>query len=173
MLMNRWFSVALVLGLIFAGGCGSQHEEATSIISRINDSNGKRLANLYAIHQSRHNFAGPVDKAAFVKFIQQGMLPSELEGTGVDQTDVEKLFVSERDKTPFFIRYGVVAPTGGPSNQAVIFEEQGRGGRVAVFLTGPKVIEIAPADVPAYREGKHDVLPEKAVPVPPPQGKAA
>jgi hypothetical protein len=173
MLMNRWFSVAAVLGLMVSGGCGSQHEEATSIISRINDSNGKRLANLYAIHQLRNNFTGPTDKAAFVKFIQQGMLPSELEGTGVDQNDVEKLFVSERDKSPFFIRYGVVAPSGGPSNQAVIFEEQGRGGRIAVFLTGPKVIEIAPAEAAGYREGKHDVLPAKPVSAPPTQGKAA
>lgn len=171
--MNRWFSATMMLGLVLAGGCGPQHEEATSIIARINDSNGKRLANLYSIHQMRHNFAGPVDKAAFVKFIQQGMLPSELDGTGVDPNDVERLFVSERDKTPFFIRYGVVAPTWGPSHQAVIFEEQGSRGRVAVFLTGPKVVEIAPAEVPAYREGKHDVMPEKPVAVPPPEGKAA
>lgn len=168
--MNRWFSVTVMLGLVIAGGCGPQHEKPESIIARINDSNGKRLANLYAIHQSRHNFAGPADKAAFVKFIQQEMLPSELEGTGVDPNDLERLFVSERDKAPFFIRYGVVAPSWAASHQAVIFEEQGRGGRVAVFLTGPKVVEVAPADVPAYREGKQDIMPEKPVAAPPPEG---
>ena len=169
--MNRWFTVVAVIGLVVAGGCGSQHEQPASIISRINDSNGKRLANLYAIHQARHSFKGPADKAAFVKFIQQEMLPSELEGTGVDQNDVDKLFVSERDKAPFFIRYGVVAPSGVASNQAVIFEEQGSRGRVAVFLTGPKVVEVTPTEVAAYREGKHDVIPEKPIAAPPPEPK--
>lgn len=170
--MNRCLALLVVIGLMAGGGCGAHHEESASILARINDSNGKRLANLYAIHQSRHNFTGPADKAAFVKFIQQGMLPSELEGTGVDPQDVEKLFVSERDQSPFFIRYGVVAPNWGVSHQAVIFEERGSRGRVAVFLTGPRVVEVAPADVPAYREGKHDILPEKPVAAPP-TGKAA
>lgn len=161
-----WTMITVAL----TAGC-AKHEQATTIVERINDSNGKRLANLYAIHQSRHQFKGPANKASFVKFIQQEMLPAELEGTGVDPNMIDELFVSERDKEPFFIRYGVVAPSWAASHQAVIFEEKGVRGRVAVFLTGPQVIEVTIEDAAAYRRGEKDELPEKPVATPPPEGK--
>lgn len=168
--MQRRYFASIMVGVALLAGC-AKHENASTIIERINDSNGKRLANLYAIHQVRHNFKGPANKAAFVRFIQQEMLPAELEGTGVDPNAIDELFVSERDKEPFFIRYGLVAPPWAASHQAVVFEEKGVRGSVAVFLTGPKVVEVRNEDVAAYRSGEKDELPEKPVATPPPEGK--
>jgi hypothetical protein len=166
---SHWF-YWLVIGGVLATGC-SQHPNASSLIEQMNDSNGKRLANLYSVYQARHNFTGPNNRAAFVKFIQQGILPSELEGTGVDPNAIDDLFTSERDGEPFFIRYGVVAPSWGVSHQAVVFEENGSGGGVAVFMTGPKRIEVAKDEVMAYRNGDKDELPDKPLVAPPPGEK--
>jgi hypothetical protein len=164
--MQRRAFISVISVLLVTVGCSSS-QNAAAIIAQMNDSNGKRLANLYAIHQARHGWVGPANKAAFVKFIQKDMHPTELAGTGVDPGSLDSLFVSERDKEPFFIRYGVEAPSWAVSRQAVVFEEKGAGGRIAVFMTGPKVIEVSAGEIEAYREGKKDEVPPKPVSGPP------
>lgn len=132
------------------------------MIAAVNNANGKRLANLYAIHQSRHDGVGPKDRKAFETFIRTALQPAELVGTGVDQGDVEPLFVSERDKQPFFIRYGVSSPDASSPgvNLAVVFEAEGIDGTVDVFMTGPRVERVPVATVPEWKAGKHDRLPD-------------
>jgi hypothetical protein len=132
------------------------------MVAAVNNANGKRLANLYAIYQSRHDGAGPKDRKAFETFIRTALQPAELVGTGVDQSDLESLFVSERDKQPFFIRYGESSPDASSPgvNLAVVFEAEGIDGTADVFMTGPKVERVPVATLPEWKAGKHDRLPD-------------
>ena len=157
--MTRRSMGAALLALVVTGavGCGSS-SDVKSIMKAINDSNGKRLANFYAMFQMRSNFTGPADQQALEKFIV-GMNPAELEAMGVKPDEVGKLFVSERDGKPFFIRYGVKKPPLLGGHQAVVFETEGQGGRIGVFMTGPKVVEVPAGEVETYRNGDHDELP--------------
>jgi hypothetical protein len=159
MTMTRRFTFVVLAAWVLAGaaGCGSS-SDVKSIMKAINDSNGKRLANFYAMFQMRSNFTGPADQQALEKFIV-GMNPAELEAMGVNADDVGKLFVSERDGKPFLIRFGVKKPRQLGGHQAVIFETEGKGGRIGVFMTGPKVVEVPAGEVDSYRNGDHDELP--------------
>jgi hypothetical protein len=40
----------------------------------------------------------------------------------------------------------------------VIFERQGQGGQISVYMTGPRVVDIPVADSEAYQQGLHDIL---------------
>lgn len=159
--MHKLFFVVLVLGSGWLAGCGSKQPDVTSLVASVNNANGKRLANLYAVYQSRHDGSGPKDRQAFESFIRTALQPGELAGTGVDQGNLEALFVSERDKQPFFVRYGVSSPDpSSPGvNLAVIFEADGIDGMHEVFLTGPRA-ERVPADaMDDWKAGKYDRLP--------------
>ena len=167
MTTRRHFIAGLIMAIVvIAVGCGPSRPDPKGMIAAVNNANGKRLANLYAIYQSRYLGNGPRDKATFEKFITQEMTPAELDGTGVDQKSLDTLFVSERDGQPFFIRYGVKSPEpSSPGvNLAVIFESQGVNGSVAVFMTGPKMAAVPQAEVEDYRAGKRDRLPVAAGP---------
>ena len=151
-------AILLVMVLAFFTGCGPSRPDASSMIASVNNANGKRLANLYAIHQSRHDGDGPKDQKAFESFIRTSLQPSELVGTGVDRDNLDPLFVSERDKQPFFVRYGVSSPDpSSPGvNLAVVFEAEGVDGVVQVFMTGPKVEHVPVVAVDDWKSGKHD-----------------
>lgn len=153
-----------LLVLVSSAGCGPSRQDVATLVAAVNNVNGKRLANLYAIHQSRHEGAGPKDRKAFEQFIRNSLQPAELVGTGVDQSDIASLFVSERDKRPFFIRYGVSSPDpSSPGvNIAVVFEEEGINDTVEVFMTGPKVERVPLAAVTEWKAGKHDRLQDAA-----------
>lgn len=157
-------SVALLAG----GGCGakSPDQEIKSIIKSINDSNGKRLANFYSMYQQRHDFKGPADATVFKKFIAT-VNPAQLDAMGVSAGGIEQLFVSERDGQPFDIRFAAARPPGTGGHQAVVFESKGSGGRVTVFMTGPKTVQVESAEVAAFKKGDRDELPGSGSPPPP------
>lgn len=155
--MRKYISAAMLV--LVALGCGSSETDVAAIIQLNNDSNGKRLANLYYMYQSMNpRLTGPKNDDDFRKFIQSRH-PSQLTEMGVDRSQLEELFVSERDGEPFVIRYGVKLPgSGGGHHQAVVFERQGVDGKAVVFLTGPQVKYVPFEDVSEYREGAHDQL---------------
>jgi hypothetical protein len=165
---RRYGFVVVALAALCGGGCGTQSpdQEIKSIIKSINDSNGKRLANLYSMYQQRHEFKGPPDEAAFKKFIA-AVSPAQLEAMGISTGDVDKLFVSERDGQPFEVRYAASRSPGVGGHQAVVFESKGAGGKVAVFMTGPKVVQADAADVAAFRNGDRDEVSGGGPPPPP------
>ncbi len=145
--------------LLVTLGCGAGESEVASIIKSNNDSNGKRLANLYYMHQIMSpQLIGPRHEEDFKNFIRS-MRPEQLAEMNVDADLLQELFVSERDGQPFAVRYGVAMPgSGGGHHQAVVFERQGRGGNLAVFMTGPKVIHVPVKEASAYRAGLYDQL---------------
>ena len=145
------FLVAVVLG-----GCGSGGSDAKAIVKQFNDMNGKRLANLYAQYQAEY-MVGPASEKVLKKYIT-AKPAAALEEMGVSSADIDNLFVSERDNQPFYIRYAAPCAPGG--SQAVVFETQGSGGNIAVFYTGPRVVQVSAADVDAYKRGDKDAVAE-------------
>lgn len=106
----------------------------------MNDSNIRRVANLYTAFQIRNSGRGPKDEAEFKSFIERDMSKRKLEMMGINPTDIEDLFRSERDGKPFVIRYGV---SGGlTTTEPVVFEQEGREGRRKVAFTNGPVEEV-------------------------------
>ncbi len=151
-------SVLVLSGFVGSAGCGSGNPQAAAkaVVRRYNDTNGKRLANFYGQYQSEF-LSGPKDEKTLKQFIA-GQPASALEEMGVKAEGVDGLFVSERDKQPFFIRYGLKRPTGG--RQALVFEAQGAGGKSLVVFGGPKEVEVPVAELAAYKKGEKDEKPE-------------
>jgi hypothetical protein len=151
-------SVLVLGGFVCSAGCGSDNSQAAAkaVVRRYNDTNGKRLANFYGQYQSEF-LSGPKDEQTLKKFIA-GRSPVALEEMGVKPECVDGLFVSERDKQPFFVRYGLKRPTGG--RQALVFENQGVSGKSLVIFSGPKEVEVPVAELDAYKTGEKDEKPE-------------
>jgi hypothetical protein len=124
---------------IFVPGCGSG-ESPDAAMARANKTNLQRLANLYSMYHAEHFFEGPENETAFREFIA-GANAEKLANMGVDPSDLDQLFTSDRDGMPFKIRYGVQGSTRG-SNEAVIFEQVGSGGKRRVGFTSMNVKEV-------------------------------
>jgi len=102
----------------------------------MNDSNIRRVANLYTAFQLRNGGRGPKDESEFKSFIERDMSKRKLEMMGVNPADIEGLFRSDRDGQPFVIRYGVHG--GLTTTEPVVFEQEGRdGSRKVAFTNGP------------------------------------
>lgn len=113
-------------------GCSSRTNPDAAIAS-VNTTNLQRLANLYFTYQSQHDWQGPANENDFKSFLR-GYPEHMLTRIGVDPSNIDKLFISERDGQPFKIRYGVPGSSMG-SSAPVIFEATGDGkGRLVGFL---------------------------------------
>ena len=149
--------VGMVVGVIGCGGCGSSDPTPAlkSAVLRANSTNSKRLATLYNRYQSRF-LSGPRDEATFKKFIA-GSPAAELEEIGASSVDIDALFVSEQDKQPFFIRYGL--PLTDARVRVLVLETQGLNGKALVLFVGQGGIKEAAvpiAELGDYRTGKKD-----------------
>jgi hypothetical protein len=152
---RAWVLVTLLLGSLC--GCGPTKGDAKAFVQKMNSSNGKRLVNLYAQYQGEYG-SGPKSDVIFKKYIA-AKSPAALEEMGVAPESIDKLFISERDGQPFFIRYGI--PYEGGLQQAVVFESQGQGGKVGVFFFGLKTVEVTAGEVAAYKDGSKDEKPSQ------------
>jgi hypothetical protein len=111
-------------------GCRGSSPEA--LLAGLNDSNLKRLANLYVRYQADHDWRGPEDEKSFRDYIESDV-PDFLKQR-IGFTSVDELFASERDQQPFKIRYKIVGSARGCFDPA-IFEQTGRDGkRMVGFL---------------------------------------
>jgi hypothetical protein len=136
------------LCLVFAAVCGCSQDQTAKEVAAKNDSNIKRVANLYSGYQYTHAWQGPKDLQALKDFAKNKGLPDQnLRMMGIDPDHVEAIFVSERDGKPFEVRNGV---TGGPGAvEALVFEDNGVDGKRLVAFNGGFVEE---ADAPRYKE---------------------
>jgi hypothetical protein len=110
------------------------------VVARGNDSNIKRVANLFGAAIAHNNWHAPKDAAAFTDFIHNQMAPHKLEMMGIKADDIDGIFVSERDGKPFKFRYGLNVPP--MSTVPVVFEEQGIAGTKQVAYNNGKVEEV-------------------------------
>jgi hypothetical protein len=125
-----WYVLGLLV-FVSVLGCGRVSPE--DALAEANDTNMKKLANLYFTYQMKHDWKGPKSEEDFRKFIE-GFDAAKLKRIGIESGSIEGLFSNDRDGKPFKIRYGVAGSAMG-SSAAVIFEEEGVGGqRMVGFL---------------------------------------
>lgn len=134
-----------VAALALLGGC-SQNSSSHAAVAAANDSNIKRLANLYQSFASRHGWRGPKDEAEFKEFVR-GFPPHRLEMMGVDVDQIDAIFVSERDGQPLVVKYEIESGLG--ASIPIVFEQQGQDGKRMVGLTNGAVQE---ADESEYKK---------------------
>jgi hypothetical protein len=151
-LPGRWLQVPLILALIILSGCPK--DKATDLFDSVNGSNVQRLANLYCVYQAAHDFKGPKDEQQFRQFISE-MPESRLKYYSVDTSQLDQLFVSERDQKPFIIRWELKAK----SRQGLVplvFEQQGVDGKYMIGFSSFEVREVDRAEYDLYLNGKRD-----------------
>jgi hypothetical protein len=129
-------------------GCSNGNASA---IAAANNSNIKRLTNLYSAYQGAHSFQGPPDEAALKSFAKQ-QAPWRLELMQIDPNKIDDLFISERDHQPFSVRYKVTSGPGAVN--ALIFEQHGNGGKRQVCLNGSAVEEVDDSQYHEMWEGR-------------------
>lgn len=149
--------VGIVVGVSGCGGSGTNDPKPAlkAAVLRANSTNSKRLATLYNRYHARF-FSGPRDENTFKKFIADRPV-AELEELGASSGDINALFVSERDKQPFFIRYGLSLTDA--RFRAMVLETQGLKGKALVLFGGRGGIREAAvpiAELEDYRTGKKD-----------------
>jgi hypothetical protein len=131
-------ATALVAACALSSGCSRDRTAQT--VAAMNESNIKRVVNLYTGYQAKHGWSGPKSEVDFKEFITKGMPAENLQMMGVDANNLDAVFQSERDGKPFRIKYGV---GGGPgSYNPVVFEQEGQGGLKQVAFTFGKVEEV-------------------------------
>lgn len=148
------------LAIPLLSGCGGRGSSADQMVAANNDTNVKRLGNLYGFFHLKNQFRGPKDEAEFKKFIGE-QDAARLKLAGITSSDVSNLFVSERDKQPFKIRYGVNTQLRGPS-LAVIFEADGADGKRQVGFTGGSMEEVDTSRYDELFSGRADPKPTEA-----------
>ena len=141
---------SLMIGLLV--GCGGS--DPSSALVAANDTNLKRLANLYAAYQSRNDWRGPASEEEFKSFLKNWN-PQKLANLGVDPAGIDDLFVSTRDNEPFKVRYGVPGNSMG-SDAPVIFEATGVSGSRRVGFLNMTQRDVDEAEYTELWEGKGD-----------------
>ena len=153
---------SLLLAAIGAGLAGCGQPDAASQVAAMNDSNVRRVANLYTAFQMRKGFHGPKDEEEFKDFITNEMLPKKLEMMGVDPGSLEELFTSESNGERLEIIYDQVGFLG--AEIAVVFETPDSNGKRRVgFTNGP----IETIDDLQYQRLKEKPLRNGETPQPP------
>ena len=149
-------AMLVLAALVAAGGglLGCRGQGGRAMIAANNDTNLKRLGTLYGFFQLRNDFRGPRDEAAFRAFIA-AQDASRLALAGISAASIDTLFVSERDRLPFRIRYGVDTRVRGPA-LPVVFEQEGRQGRRQVGFTGGAMEEVDAAGYESLWRGGSD-----------------
>ncbi len=144
----------LLLALLLAtlSGCGGN--KVNEMIAANNDTNIKRLGTMYGFFHLKNQFRGPKNEDEFKKFINE-QDASRLALAGISTSNVNDLFVSERDQQPFKIRYGINTQLRGPS-LPVIFESNGAEGLRQVAFTGGSMQEVDSTKYDELWSGKGD-----------------
>lgn len=132
-------------------GCGSS-DNADDMLADMNDSNIKRVANAYSMFQFRNEMKGPKDEAALLAYLQ-GQDEGRLKRVGIDKSKLDELFLSERDKKKFQIRWGINTQVHAPPDP-VVFEAEGVDGIRLIAFAGGDVIEVDAAQYEKLWKGE-------------------
>ena len=141
-------TVATVGVLITAIGCSRGY---TGTVKANNTNNIQRLSNFYADFQQTRFGRGPKDEAELKTHIQS-KTPQTLQIMGIEPGNVDEIWISERDHKPFKVRYGVDSPYAALA--AVVFEQEGVGGKRQVGFNDSKFEEVDEARYKDLWEGR-------------------
>lgn len=136
---SRRSMMSAAAAALVAAAAGCSDSSISRQVAAMNDSRIKQLANLFRFYQATNGWVGPKDEATLRTFVASAPAKN-LAMMGVDPTKFDELLVSDRDGKPFRVRWGV---TIGPlEEQAVVFEEEGLGGKRFVAFTGARAEEV-------------------------------
>lgn len=114
---------------------------------------------------------GPKNETEFKRFIKDEMGPYHLGLMHVDPDKIDAIFISDRDQKPFKVRYDV---TSGPGVvNALVFEQDGVGGKKQVGLNGGTVMEVDDAQYQDMWNGKWHAHSNPAIALPGAGGQTA
>jgi len=162
MTRSRLVSLSLVGMTALAVGCQASPEDRVREAMRQSfQQNGKRLAIMYGRFMGSptgpirgpNGFKGPADEASLRAYIAE-VPPAALKEMGIDDPNSPALFMSERDKKPFRIRYGVSGPL--TTVYPVVCEAEGVAGTVQVFMSDGTQTAVPAASADEYLSGRHD-----------------
>lgn len=120
--------------VIFAGLFGCGRSDPADKVAAMNDSNIRRLANLYAGFQEVNDYQGPADKSEFKAYIQNKPA-QKLEMMQIDPSDIDGLFKSESTGEALEVIYGLKGFLG--AQMAVVFDSpDSEGKRMVAFTNG-------------------------------------
>ena len=154
--MMRRTAAAVGFGFALAVVAGCSSDKTAQLVGEMNKSNIQRVANLYAAYQNMKSAGGPQDEKEFKEFIS-AYAPDKLKMMGVNASDLEGVFKSERDGQAFKVRYKV---GGGKGSVApVVFETAGKDGKKQVGFTGGKVEDCDDARYKELLAGKDSSAP--------------
>lgn len=125
-------------------GCGPSFN-AKAAVKAANDNNLKLIVTCYATFQAMNTsggYMGPKDEAEFREFLNGKAATNFLTNVDFDTSNMDSLFVSDRDNAPFKIRWGVQGSPRG-SNEPIVFETVGVDGKRLVGFTSHKYLEPA------------------------------
>jgi hypothetical protein len=135
------------MSLLFVIGCAS--DDGAERVLDFNDSNIKKIRNFYELYMDEHASVGPKNEATFKDYILNGRKANILKKKlNIDDTDVDGLFIGERDDEPFKIRYGLKQPL----NHAIVFEATGVDGKRLVARS--PIEELEADEYQAWLSGK-------------------
>lgn len=136
----------MMLGLVMLAGCGGSDLPE---LADLNNSNIRRVHSIYKMYMSAHDFKGPKNEEELKKHCASDNTAKVLiERMGLDPTQLDDIFVSERDGQPFKIRWGL----SGIPDHAIVFEAVGVEGKRLVALSKPR--ELDAAEYEGYWSGK-------------------
>ena len=143
-----------MVAIAMVAGCGSGNT-VEQIVGEINSNNTMRIASSYVLYQFNNNYKGPKNKDAFVKFLNDPSIASNLEMMGFDMSDIESVFISERDGEEIQVRWGVAGSQRG-CYEPLAFEKTGvDGSRIVAFGNGVFEEVDDDATYDEYFSGKH------------------
>ena len=134
--MYRTSRVTIFFLLLCVMGCGGG--QVAERIAEMNSTPIRRLLTSYVYFQGKHGFKGPRNEKELKDFIANDRYKKGFDRVGIDTSNVDALFISDRDGQPFKVKYGISSSPMG-FKDAVVFESEGVDGEVMVAFGGAKV----------------------------------
>jgi len=138
----------LIVGLLVCAGCGGSDALKSPTAARL-----KGLATMYLDYAAAKG-SGPPSEEEFRKHLRrvEGFV---LQMNGVDPKAIDATFISERDKEPFVVLYGVgIGQISGTSAPVVAYEKTGVSGKRLVAFANTKLDHVDEARL-------HEVIAKK------------
>ena len=134
---NKYLSLLAVASVsaMLLTGCGSG-DPVSDVVGKLNSNNVIRVASCYAMFQQQNNYKGPKNIKELKACMNKPDNASKLEMMGIDASDIDSIFISERDDEEILIRWKVKGTPRG-CYEPVAFEQTGSdGSRRVGFANG-------------------------------------
>ena len=134
---NKYLSLLAVatVSAMLLTGCGSG-DPVSDTVGKLNTNNVIRVASCYAMFQQKNNYKGPKNMKEFKAFLNKPENSSSLDMMGIDASEIDSVFISERDEEEIVVRWKVPGSQRG-CYEPVAFEKTGSdGSRRVGFANG-------------------------------------